>query len=295
MLKAKAKEAGRRITVGEDKAYDTADHVANLRAINVMPHVDAERQHYRNRQAPPERHRRTHHAARRLWHVAIAPGDDRMHLRLGQAARHDAQDQASRHSQCRCRFHAQSDRLQSDPHSQTADSVVRGRSQCEKMLPQANMPPPPNPETRKKDGKCAPLQILQQTASGGHRKEAKPERTHGPEAHWTLTTSHCKLRNYSAWGRVRQLNVRTVVFSAIQGTDGTASLDPRTSQSQASGPGSRSGTVRTCAAHRRTPCQRSYDRATLAPPETVTSRTAACGARPPSTSDGTAAAGASQF
>src|SRR5262249_13314000 len=39
MLKAKAKEAGRRITVGEDKAYDTADHVANLRAVNVTPHV----------------------------------------------------------------------------------------------------------------------------------------------------------------------------------------------------------------------------------------------------------------
>lgn len=39
MLKAKAREAGHRITVGEDKAYDTADHVANLRAINVTPHV----------------------------------------------------------------------------------------------------------------------------------------------------------------------------------------------------------------------------------------------------------------
>src|SRR6202166_3139644 len=39
MLKAKAKEAGCRITVGEDKAYDTADHVAHLRAINVTPHV----------------------------------------------------------------------------------------------------------------------------------------------------------------------------------------------------------------------------------------------------------------
>jgi transposase len=39
MLKAKAKEAGRRLTVGEDKAYDTADHVAHLRAIDVTPHV----------------------------------------------------------------------------------------------------------------------------------------------------------------------------------------------------------------------------------------------------------------
>jgi hypothetical protein len=28
MLKKKAKRSGRRITVGEDKAYDTSDHVA---------------------------------------------------------------------------------------------------------------------------------------------------------------------------------------------------------------------------------------------------------------------------
>jgi hypothetical protein len=39
MLKAKAKQAGRRITAGADKAYDTADHVAKLRALNVTPHV----------------------------------------------------------------------------------------------------------------------------------------------------------------------------------------------------------------------------------------------------------------
>jgi len=32
-------KAGRRIAVGEDKAYDSADHVANLRAIKVTPHV----------------------------------------------------------------------------------------------------------------------------------------------------------------------------------------------------------------------------------------------------------------
>ena len=39
MLKARSKEAGHRITVGEDKAYDTADHVAKLRAMNVTAHV----------------------------------------------------------------------------------------------------------------------------------------------------------------------------------------------------------------------------------------------------------------
>ena len=39
MLKARSKAAGHRITAGEDKAYDTADHVANLRASNITPHV----------------------------------------------------------------------------------------------------------------------------------------------------------------------------------------------------------------------------------------------------------------
>jgi transposase len=38
MLKRQAR-CGRRITVGADKAYDTRDHVAALRAMNVTPHV----------------------------------------------------------------------------------------------------------------------------------------------------------------------------------------------------------------------------------------------------------------
>ena len=39
MLKPIAKAAGHAITVGEDKAYDTSDHVEALRAANVTPHV----------------------------------------------------------------------------------------------------------------------------------------------------------------------------------------------------------------------------------------------------------------
>ena len=39
MLKARRKAAGRRITVGEDKAYDTADHVAAVRKLGITPHV----------------------------------------------------------------------------------------------------------------------------------------------------------------------------------------------------------------------------------------------------------------
>jgi hypothetical protein len=37
MLKARAKSAGGRLTVGEDKAYDTTDHVANLHDAGVTP------------------------------------------------------------------------------------------------------------------------------------------------------------------------------------------------------------------------------------------------------------------
>ena len=39
MLAIRRKLVGRRITVGEDKAYDTADHVARLRAVGITPHV----------------------------------------------------------------------------------------------------------------------------------------------------------------------------------------------------------------------------------------------------------------
>ena len=38
MLKKKAK-GSKRVTVGEDKAYDTSDHVAALRRISVTPHI----------------------------------------------------------------------------------------------------------------------------------------------------------------------------------------------------------------------------------------------------------------
>ena len=39
MLEEKRKQAGRPITVGADKAYDTSDHVTALRDAGVRPHV----------------------------------------------------------------------------------------------------------------------------------------------------------------------------------------------------------------------------------------------------------------
>src|SRR5258708_16853021 len=68
MLKARRKAAGRRITAGEDKAYDTADHVANLRAIGVTPHVTQNQSvtQTRNNRNTPIDQRTTRHPVHRI-------------------------------------------------------------------------------------------------------------------------------------------------------------------------------------------------------------------------------------
>lgn len=112
-LKVRRKAAGRRITAGEDKAYDTADHVimSPISRHRRDAACDTEPGRHQNRQEPQQRHRRTHHAASGIWHVAIAPGDGRVHFRMGQAAWHHAQDQTSWHRSGRRRLPAQSDCL----------------------------------------------------------------------------------------------------------------------------------------------------------------------------------------
>jgi len=95
MLKARAKEAGRRITAGEDKAYDTADHVAKLRAINVTPHVtqnDSVTSTGKRRQSAIDA-RTTRHEGYGMSQSRRAMID--CILRLGQAAWHHAQNQTT--------------------------------------------------------------------------------------------------------------------------------------------------------------------------------------------------------
>ncbi len=53
LLKQKTKETGKAATVGEDKAYDTKDHVAALRKLGVTPHVA---QHNANTKTGHHRH-----------------------------------------------------------------------------------------------------------------------------------------------------------------------------------------------------------------------------------------------
>jgi transposase len=76
-----------------------------------------------NRAAAKKRDRWPHDTPCELWRVAKAPQDDRMHLRLGQAAWHDAQGQTPRHRPCRRRISAEPHRLQPDPHPEIGRRV----------------------------------------------------------------------------------------------------------------------------------------------------------------------------
>ncbi|MFB9266017.1 hypothetical protein ACFFWD_23155 [Bradyrhizobium erythrophlei] len=111
MLKARRKAAGHRITAGEDKAYDTADHLANLRAIGVTPHVtqnQAVTKTGKTRTSAIDE-RTTRHQGYGMSRSRRAIVE--LHFRMGQAARDYSQDQTSWHRSRRRQLPAQSDRL----------------------------------------------------------------------------------------------------------------------------------------------------------------------------------------
>jgi transposase len=88
MLAIRRRLAGRRITVGEDKAHDRSRGAAACRWDHAAR--DAEQWADQDRQTAAQRHRRTNNPTHRLCEIAITARDDRVHLRLGQTARHPA-------------------------------------------------------------------------------------------------------------------------------------------------------------------------------------------------------------
>ena len=101
------------ITLGADKAYDTANFVGVARA-HGHPACRAE----------PKRaafgDRWPHHPASRLRHLPAHPQTHRRGLRLGQDGGRPAQDAPSRPAQGRLAVHPRDGRLQSRPLAQTA-------------------------------------------------------------------------------------------------------------------------------------------------------------------------------
>jgi hypothetical protein len=123
MLKKQAK-GSKRITVGEDKAYDTSDHIAALRRINVTPHVAQN-----DCLTKTGKRRRSAIDARTTRHIGYQISQTCRKMAecifgWGKQTRYDAQDQTPRYRSRRCRLHAQSHRLQSRAHSQ-ADRRLR--------------------------------------------------------------------------------------------------------------------------------------------------------------------------
>src|SRR5215831_16699163 len=83
-------------------------HYAPYCAIYPRPPVSARLiDAIEDQQGAQECDRCAHDRPNRLPDLTELPQNGRMHLRLGQATRHDAQDQISRHCYHRCRLHAQ--------------------------------------------------------------------------------------------------------------------------------------------------------------------------------------------
>ncbi len=104
MIEAAAR--GRRSTLGADKAYDAAEHIARLRAIGVTPHVA---QHTSGRRSAIDG-RTTRHAS--LCDQRARVQADRGAVWLDQGRDRPAQDPASRATPCRLDRHSDGRSLQ---------------------------------------------------------------------------------------------------------------------------------------------------------------------------------------
>ena len=89
-----------RITVGANRAYDTAGFVAGLRELNATSHVA------QNLSGPDLAHRPPHRAPSRLPGEPAGAQADRGGVRLDQASRRPGQDQLPRHRPGRLGLHA---------------------------------------------------------------------------------------------------------------------------------------------------------------------------------------------
>ena len=97
----------RRITLGADKGYDTADFVAELRARGVTPHVA---QNTTNRRSAID-DRTTRHEGYDISERKRKRVED---LRMGEGCRRNPQSQSSRVGSCRRPLHGASPRLTID-------------------------------------------------------------------------------------------------------------------------------------------------------------------------------------
>src|SRR5207244_3119307 len=110
----------------------------------------------------------------RLPHLTVVPRDVRVHLRLGQAARHHAQDQAPRYCHRECRFPTQPHRLQSRAHPQ-----AHRRLRLESVR-KPQIPPKPAGKSNKTPRKASIFNVFQQSP---RRVSTRPNRVTIPRGH----------------------------------------------------------------------------------------------------------------
>ena len=115
----KAKASARQVTLGADKAYDTANFVMECREEKVTPHVA---KHHLD---PRLAHRWPHHPPPRLCGLASHPQADRGGLRLGEGDRRARPGQAARPGPGRLCLRPRPRRLQPGAAAEFSDGRPR--------------------------------------------------------------------------------------------------------------------------------------------------------------------------
>ena len=100
MLAGVARESGRRITIGADKGYDTADFVMEVRELNAVPHVT---QNTAGRRSAIDRRTNRHPG---LCRQPAHPQTHRGGLRLDEVLRRPPEDQVPRPASRPLRLHS---------------------------------------------------------------------------------------------------------------------------------------------------------------------------------------------
>ena len=150
MLAIRRKLARRRITVGENKAYDTADHLAKLRAAGITPHVTQN-----NGPTKTGWQRRSAIDGRTIRHGSYAASQSRrpmIECIFGWGKQHGTMRKTKHRGirRVKAALSAQPHRLQSGPHPKASGSVMPRLqdtpSRCSKNAPARKPPPPRSPD-----------------------------------------------------------------------------------------------------------------------------------------------------
>src|SRR6056297_3536538 len=126
MVNRRAPGSTRRLTLGADKGYGSADFISDLRQMCVTPHIARK---------PAFRYRRANDASFGLRCVAETAQEDRRTLRVGQNRRLDGTNNAARHRKAWRAVHDDHGRLQSGNAAEVDGNMTKNNEKYPQNTP----------------------------------------------------------------------------------------------------------------------------------------------------------------